>query len=538
MDKSFDYVIVGAGSAGCVLAGRLTEDPDVSVLLIEAGGWDRGPYIRIPLAWGRLFVRRYFDWMYDTQPEPQLDGRVIECARGKVVGGSSSTNGMAYGRGHPSDYEAWKASGLPGWGYEDVLPYFRRSERWEGGANRWRGGDGPLDTRRNGLDDPLVDAWVEAGAALQYPLNDDYNGPSQEGFAVPQWTIRNGMRCSAAVAYLRPALKRPNLTVVTHALAERITFEGARATGVVYARNGTRHTATARREVILSGGAINSPHLLSLSGVGDPVHLKEIGIAPVADVPGVGKNLHDHMTIGLEYERKGIGPFLRNLRYDRFFAMVAEAVLKGTGMATSLPMGTLAFVRSEVSDESCDLTLLFRAAPANPQQYALQAGKDGFGYRVLLMKPESRGEVRTVSADPAAAPHIHQNFLTAERDWKALRSGFRLVRRLSEHPAVARFVAREILPGPAVQTDAEIDAHIRRHTVTAHHPVGTCKMAPESDPMGVVDAELRVRGTQALRVVDASVMPEIISGPPNAVVIMIAEKAADLIRSARKGAKP
>ncbi|MZR11668.1 choline dehydrogenase [Maritimibacter sp. DP07] len=533
MEDTFDYIVVGAGSAGCVLANRLTEDPDVSVLLLEAGGWDNSPYIKIPLAWGRIFSRRYFDWGYDTEPEPELNGRSIECTRGKVIGGSSSTNGMAYGRGHPKDYDDWAEAGLPGWSFADVLPYFRKSETWEDGPNHLRGGEGPLITRRNGLTDPLVEGWMEAGKGLQFPFNEDYNGERQEGFAIPQWTIKNGLRCSTSVAYLKPAMKRPNLKVVTRALAERVLFEGTRAIGVRYDRRGSVTEARARREVILAGGAINSPHLLALSGIGDPAELKAIGIDPVADVPGVGKNLHDHMTIGLEYDRKETGPFLKSLRFDRFVRMVGEALIKGTGMATSLPMGTKAFVRSEVSGESCDLTILFRAAPLAPQQYLAKPQKDGFGYRVLLMKPESRGRVQTVSPDPKTAPKIFQNFLTSERDWKALRSGFRLVRRLTEHPAVAPFVERETLPGTEVQTDVEIDAHIRAHASTAHHPVGTCKMAPADDPDGVVDGELRVRGTQALRVVDASIMPEIVSGPPNAVVVMIAEKAADMIRTAQ-----
>ena len=537
MDREeYDYVIVGAGSAGCVLANRLSEDPRVRVLVIEAGGSDRSPYIRIPLAWGQVFARRYFDWGYDTQPNAELNGRVIECSRGKVIGGSSSTNGMAYGRGHPSDYDGWAARGLPGWSFADVLPYFKKSEHWQEGETPLRGGSGPIHTRRQGLDDPLVDAWFAAARKLGFPINDDYNGPRQEGFSVPQYTVRRGMRCSASVAYLRPALKRRNVSLVTQALADRILFDGRRAVGIAYRRGGRTAIARARREVILAGGVVNSPHLLALSGIGEAAALRKLGIEPLANLPGVGENLQDHLTVPMEFERRDTGPFLRNLRWDRFVLMVGQALTRGTGMATGLPMGIKAFLRSSVAGEGCDMTLLFRVAPGWAAQYPpfVTPPKDGFGYRVLLMKPESRGFVRTVSPDPATAPEIHQNFLTAAHDWQVLRDGMRILRDMTEQPGVAHHVARELAPGPHVTSDEAIDAHIRATAATAHHPTGTCKMAAVDDPAGVVDAELKVRGVDGLRVVDASIMPEIISGPPNAVVMMIAEKAADMIRAASR----
>jgi 4-pyridoxate dehydrogenase len=524
----FDYVIVGAGSAGCVLAARLSEDAAVKVLLLEAGGWDLDPYIHIPLAWGRMFERRYHDWMYDTQPEAQLDNRVIECSRGRVIGGSSSTNGMAYGRGHSSDYDGWG----PGWSFDAVLPYFRKSESWEEGETAFRGGSGPLTTKRAPIADPLAGAWFAAASRMNIPFNDDFNGPRQEGFAVPQVTVRNGWRCSTASAYLRPALLRRNLKVVTHALASRVVFERLRAKGVDYVKHGKKRVALAAREVILAGGTINSPQLLMLSGVGDETALRRHGIDVVSMRPGVGQNLHDHLTVGVEYERRGTGPFLAGLRYDKFVATVARAVTLGTGDATALPSGCIGFLRTDQANAACDLTVLFRAGPRAARQFwpFQDPSTDGFGYRVLLLNPQSRGRIELASANPTDHPIIVQNFLASERDWSRVRTGLRLVRELNEQPEVKQFVARQLEPAPAATTDADLDRHIRVAAATAHHAVGTCRMGALEDAGSVVDYDLRVIGVENLRVVDASIIPQIMSGPPNAPVIMIAEKAADLIR--------
>jgi choline dehydrogenase/4-pyridoxate dehydrogenase len=533
--REFDFVIVGAGSAGCTLANRLTEDRGAKVAVIEAGGPDRGFWIRIPLGWGRILERRLHDWKYHTEAEPQLGSRSIECARGKVVGGSSTINAMAYVRGHRGDYDRWAASGLTQWSYARVLPYFRRQETWEGGSDPYRGGDGPLRTRmsRYAEFDPIVNAYLEAGRAAGYPFTQDYNGAQQEGFALMQSTIHRGRRVSGADAYLRPALGRGNLVLETDALVTRVLVQGGRAAGVEYLRGGRTFTALAGREVILCGGSINSPQLLMLSGIGDPDELSTHGIPVKAPLRGVGKNLQDHLSVAVEYRRNGAGPFAKNMRLDRIAIELARAYFLGTGFATELPSGFMAFLKSGPHAALPDIQLLFRGVPPGAGAYLppfKPAFADGFACRAVLLRPESRGTVALASADPAAPPRIRQNMLATGRDWIGIRAGARLVQALGRQPALTPFIDAELGPGAAARSDTELDAYIRKAAATAHHPLGTCRMGVGTDPLAVVDAELKVCGVEGLRVVDASVMPDLVGGNINGPVVMIAEKAADLIR--------
>lgn len=527
--SGYDYVIVGAGSAGCTLAGRLTEDPDIRVLLVEAGGSDRHPYITVPLGWGKILFERLFDWGYFTEPEARLGGREVECARGKVLGGSSSINAMGYVRGHREDYDRWSRNGCTGWSYAECLPYFRRAESWEKGGDPWRGAGGPLTTIENKYPDPLLAAWLAAGEAAGYGTTPDYNGARNEGLGTFQSTIRNGRRCSAAVAYLRPAMRRPNLTVVTGALAHRVVLDGARATGVEYSTGGRATTvAAAEREVILSGGVINSPQLLMLSGIGDGDRLRAHGIEAVVDSRGVGRNLQDHLSVGVEYERRGDGPFVGLLRYDRLALAMARAYLLGTGFATEMPGPLTGFIRSREGLAQPDIQLLARFIPPESQPWfpgVRPRPRDAFMVRPVLLHPRSAGELALRSANPADHMRIHQRFLSEPEDLETLRTGIEIVREIAGQRPLDAFRGREIQPA-----DEPVDEFIRRTAWTAHHPLGTCRMGPDGDGAAVVDPELRVRGAEGLRVIDGSVLPDMVGGNINAPIIMLAERMSDILR--------
>jgi choline dehydrogenase len=523
----FDYVIVGAGSAGCVLANRLTADGKHSVLLLEAGPKDTNFWIHVPLGYGKLFKAKTVNWMYQTEPEPGLDGRSIFQPRGKVLGGSSSINGLLYVRGQHEDYDRWRQRGNSGWGFDDVLPYFKKAENQQRGADDYHGGDGPLPVSDLGHPDPLSAAFIAAAAESGLPLNPDFNGAAQEGAGFFQTTTRHGRRASTAVAYLRPAKGRKNLQVETSALAQRILFDGRRAVAVEYRKAGVKRTARARKEILVSSGAYNSPQLLQLSGVGPADLLRKHGIGVVLDAPGVGNDLQDHMQVRIVMSctKKITLNDIINHPLRRMLAGVHYAALR-KGPLTIAAGTSGAFFKTSPRLASPDIQIHFLPFSTDKMGEKLHSFS-GFSASVCQLRPESRGSLRIRSADPAVAPEIRINYLATETDRTANVEGLKILRRILQAPALKPYVVEEVEPGVKVATDEELLSFCRQRGSTVYHPTSTCRMG--NDPLAVVDQRLKVRGIEGLRVIDASVMPDLVSGNTNAPVIMIAEKASDMI---------
>ena len=538
---AFDYVVVGAGSAGCVLANRLSEDPGARVLLLEAGGSDRSILVQMPAALAIPSFTPRFNWGFETDPEPGLGGRRINCPRGRTLGGSSSINGMVYVRGHACDFDEWEAEGATGWSYRHCLPYFRRAETWKGGGDEYRGDRGPLATC-NGNEmrlNPLYEAFIHAGEQAGYPVAADYNGFQQEGFGPMHMTVRDGVRCSTANAYLRPALRRPNLRVETKALIHRVLLEGRRAVGVEYERGARTRRVHPRREVILSAGAIGSPAILQRSGIGPAAVLAAAGVTLRHELPGVGANLQDHLEVYHQFRCRQ--PITLNARVDRLnrLRIGLRWVLFKDGLGATNHFESCGFIRSRAGLRWPDIQYHFFPGaglsvnePARGRGRGVRAGLEGHGYQVHVSpnKPKSRGRVHIESPDPRAAPSIRFNYLEHEQDRIDWRAAVRLTREILRQPAMDPFRGPEIMPGEAVRSDDQIDAWVRSTGETAFHPSSTCKMGAPGDPMAVVDPGCRVIGIEGLRVVDASIFPTITNGNLNAPTIMIGEKAADLIR--------
>jgi choline dehydrogenase len=531
-DQSFDYVVVGAGSAGCVLANRLTADGRHRALLLEYGGSDRSIFIQMPSALSIPMNMPRYNWFYHSEPDPGLGGRSLHTPRGKVLGGSSSINGLVYIRGNPWDFERWAEEGATGWNYRDVLPYFRRAETREEGGNRYRGADGPLHTRYGTLSNPLHAAWLAAGAQAGYPHTDDVNGFQQEGFGRMDMTVGEGRRCSAANAYLRPAMRRPNLQVITHALATRLLIEGRRAVGLEYRHGGATHTVRVGRELIVCAGPINSPQLLKLSGIGPAAELKAHGIEVVHDLAGVGENLQDHLEFYFQVASKEPVSLYSSINLWSRALIGARWLLRKDGLGATNHFETCGFIRSRPGIRYPDIQYHFLPMAVAYDGSTL-AQEHGFQAHVGPMRSKSRGWVRLASADPLDKPRIMFNYLQHPDDVTEMRACVRLTREIFAQPGFDRYRGREIQPGATVQSDSQIDEFVRSKVESAYHPSCSCKMGSSEDPMAVVDAQAKVHGLEGLRIVDSSIMPSITTGNLNAPTIMLAEKAADHIAGRR-----
>jgi choline dehydrogenase-like flavoprotein len=532
--KQYDYIIVGAGSAGCALAYRLSREASRKVLLLEAGGKDSFPMIHIPLGFAFMMKNPKVNWCYESEPEPNMHNRKISWPRGKVLGGTSCINGMVYIRGQREDYDNWAADGNDGWSYDEVLPYFKRSEHKAEGGNDFHGYGGPLWVEEVGVDEKmeLADRFVQAAVQTGIPFNEDFNGASQEGAGDYQRNIRKGKRQSSARTFLKACEQRPNLTIVTGALTEQILFEGKRAIGVQFSRSGGKNTqiteqALAASEVILCGGTVNSPQLLELSGIGSKERLENLGIDLVRELPGVGENMQDHLTVNIQQGIDGIPTFYDETRPLHLVKNLAKYFTSGKGLLAHPAAQVGVFFRSSDEVERADAQIHFAPAASEPDKNGNLKTKPGTTATVCNLRPESRGSVHITSADPKAYPAIRANYLDTEGDRKVMIDAFRRVREIFRAPALASNLGKEFVPGEQVQSDEDILSYIRAEAESVYHPVGTCKMG--NDEMAVVDKRLRVHGIEGLRVADASIMPQIISGNTHAPAVMIAEKCADML---------